>query len=158
MTEPLYWFTTAHTPGYFGWFPAPAAADASIDQFCEALHKRPHCYHVFAIPLLMTNRWRKTLLKKVDAYFVLKPVCAIWDHSQHDPLGIFISVPLSRHEPWRLRNTQPVVNFARALPEVSGDDFVQKGHLLRKFLCLARQLETMPESVVRGLLHTTEVG
>jgi hypothetical protein len=42
------WFTTAHIPGDFGWFPAPAAADAAVDQFCGALHKRPHCYHVFA--------------------------------------------------------------------------------------------------------------
>jgi hypothetical protein len=55
MTEPRDWFTTTHTPGDFGWFPAPAAADAAIDQFCEALHKRPHCYHVFAVPLLMKN-------------------------------------------------------------------------------------------------------
>jgi hypothetical protein len=40
MIEQWYWFTTAHTPGYFGWFPAPAAADAAIDHFCEALNKR----------------------------------------------------------------------------------------------------------------------
>jgi hypothetical protein len=71
--EPRDWFTTAHTPGDFGWFPEPAAADAAIDQFCEALQKRPHCSHVFAVPLLMTNRWKKTLLKAVDVYFVLKP-------------------------------------------------------------------------------------
>jgi hypothetical protein len=64
MMEPQDWFTTAHTPGDFGWFPAPAAADAAIDQFCEALHKRPHCSHVFAVSLLITNRWRKTLLRQ----------------------------------------------------------------------------------------------
>jgi hypothetical protein len=72
MTEPRDWFTTAHTPVYFGWFPTPAAADAAIDQFCKALHKRPHCSHVFTVPLIMTNRWSKTLLKAVDVYFVLK--------------------------------------------------------------------------------------
>jgi hypothetical protein len=132
--EPRDWFTTAHTPGDFGWFPAPAAEDAAIDQFCEALHKRPHCSHVFAVPLLMTNRWRKTLLKAVDVYFVLKPGCAVWDHSQHEPLGIFVSLPLSRHEPWRLWYTQPVVDLARALREVPDDDFVQKGHILCEFL------------------------
>jgi hypothetical protein len=99
MTEPRDCFTTAHTPGDFGWFPAPAAADASIDKFCEALYKRPHCSHVFYMPLIMTNRWRKTLLKAVDVYFVLKPLCAIWDHSQHEPLGIFISLSLSIHGP-----------------------------------------------------------
>jgi hypothetical protein len=46
------------------------------------------------------------LLKAVDVYFVLKPVCAISDNSQHDPLVIFISLPLSGNEPWRLRHSQ----------------------------------------------------
>jgi hypothetical protein len=124
VLEPRDWFTTAHSPGDFGWLPASAAADAAIDQFCEALHKRPHCYHAFAIPFLMMNRWRKTLLKAVDVYFVLKPVCEIWDNSQHEPLGIFISLPLSRHEPWRLRHTQPVVDLARSLLEVPDADFL----------------------------------
>jgi hypothetical protein len=96
------------------------------------------------------------LLKAVDVYFVLKFVCAIWDHSQHEPLDILIYLPLSRHEPWHLRHTHPLVDLARALREVPDDDFVHKGHLLREFLCLARQLETMPESVVRGFLHTIE--
>jgi hypothetical protein len=112
--------------GDFRRFPAPAAAVAAMDGFCEALQKIPHCYHVFAVTLLMTNRWRKTLLKAIDVYFLLKPVCALWDHSQHEPLGIFISLPLSRHEPWRLRNTQPVVDLLCALREVPDDDFVQK--------------------------------
>jgi hypothetical protein len=158
MTEPRDWFITDHTPGDFGWFLAPVAADAAIYQFCEALHERPHCSHVFAVPLLMTNRWRKMLLKAVDIYLVLKPVCVIWDHSQHEPLGMYIYLPLSRHEPWRLRHTQPMVDLARALREVPDDEFVQKRHILREFLCLARQLETMPQIVVRGLLHTTEGG
>jgi hypothetical protein len=133
MTEPRDWFTTAHTPGDFGWFPVPSAADVAIDQFGEALHKRPHCSHVFVVPLCVTNRCRKRLLQAADVYFVLKPVCVIWDHSQHDPLGIFISLPLIRHEPW-LSNNQPVVDLARALREVPDDDFVQKGNLLREFL------------------------
>jgi hypothetical protein len=55
VLETRDWFTTAHNLGDFGWFPAPAASDAAIEQFCEALHKRPHCYHVFAVPLLMSN-------------------------------------------------------------------------------------------------------
>jgi hypothetical protein len=154
ILEPRDWFTTAHKPGDFGWFPAPAAADAAV----EALHKRPHCYHVFAIPFLMTNRWRKTLLKAVDVYFVLKPVCEIWDNSQHEPLGIFISLPLSRHEPWRIMHTQPVVDLARSLQEVPEAAFVQKVHLLCEFLYWTRQLETMPEIVVRRLLHPIEGG
>jgi hypothetical protein len=156
VLEPRDWFATAHNPGDFGWFPAPATADAAIDQFCEALHKIPHCYHVFAIPFLMTNRWKKTLLKAVDVYFVLKPVCEIWDNSQHESLGIFISLPLSRHEPWRIRHTQSVVDLVRSLREVPDADFLQKGNLLCEFLYWTRQLETMPEGVVRRLLHPIE--
>jgi hypothetical protein len=115
MMEPRDWFTTAHNPGEFGWSPAPSAADMTIDQCCEALHKIPHCYHVFSVPLIMTNMVRKMLLKAVDVYFVLKHVCDIWDNSQHEPLDIFISLPLSRHEPWRLRHAQPVVDLVRIL-------------------------------------------
>jgi hypothetical protein len=134
VLEPIDWFTTALNSGHFGWFPAPDKADAVIDLFCEALHKRPHCYHVFAVPLLMMNRWMKTSLKAVDVHFVLKTVCGIWDNSQHEPLGIFISLSLSRHNPWRLRDTQPVVDLTRSLQEVPDTDFVQKGHLLCEFL------------------------
>jgi hypothetical protein len=92
--EPRDWSITAHNLGDFGWFPAPAAADAAVDKFCEALHKSPYYYHVFAIPMLMTNRSRNTMLKAVDVYFVLKPVCEIWDISQHELLGIFSLCPL----------------------------------------------------------------
>jgi hypothetical protein len=65
---------------------------------------------------------------------------------------------LSRNESWRLRHTQPVIEMARALQEVPDGDFVKKGNILPDFLCLTRQLETIPESVVWGLLHTTEGG
>jgi hypothetical protein len=138
--------------------PSAGRADTAIDQFCEALHKRLHCYHVFAILFLMTNRWSKILLKAVDVYFVLKPVCEIWDNSQHEPLGIFIYLPLSRHAPWSLRLTQPVVDLARSLREVPDTDFLQKGHLLCEFLYCTRQLETMTEGVVPRLLHPIEGG
>jgi hypothetical protein len=106
----------------------------------------------------MTNQWRKTLLKAADVYFVLKPVCEIWDNSHHEPLGIFISLHLSRHEPWHLGHTHPVVDLARTLREVPDAACVQQWHLLCKFLFWTRQLETMPESVVRILLHPIEGG
>jgi hypothetical protein len=96
----------------------------------------------------MTNRWRKTLFKAVDVHFVLKPLCEIWDNSQHEPLGILISLPLNIHEPWRLRYTHPVVDLARSLQEVPDADFIQKGHILCEFIYWTRH-ETIPESVVR---------
>jgi hypothetical protein len=126
VMEPCDWFTMAHKKGYFGWLPVLAAADAVIDQFCEALHKTPHCFNVFSVPLLMTNRWRTTLLKAADMSFVLKPVSAVWNNSQHKPLVMFISLPLSRHTPVCIRNTTPVVDLACDLREVPGDEAVIK--------------------------------
>jgi hypothetical protein len=72
------WFTQAHKPGCFGWFLAPDAADAALDQLCEAVHKFPFCFHVFAFPLLMKNCWRKQLLKATD----VRPGSEIWFFSQ----------------------------------------------------------------------------
>jgi hypothetical protein len=140
VLEPRGWFTSAHQLESFRWFLAPATADVAIDQFCDALHKRPDCFHVLAIPLLMTNRWRKHLLKATDVYFVSKAESMIWNNSQHDPLGIFISLPLSRHEPWRLRRTSPVVDMESTLRELTPDDFLQDGNILRNLLGLTRQL------------------
>jgi hypothetical protein len=40
------------------------------------------------------------------------------------------------------------------LRELPPDDFLQKRNFLRKFFGIARQLETMPEGLVRELLHT----
>jgi hypothetical protein len=154
VLEPEGWFTQAHKPGCFGWSPAPAAAGASIDQLCEAVHKRPFCFHVFAVPLLMTNFWPKQLLKAADVNFVLNPGSEIWSFSQHEPLGIFISLPLSRHEPWRIRKTKPVVDLVSVLREVQNTDHIQKWDILRKFLRLTSKLDTIPEIVVRAVLQT----
>jgi hypothetical protein len=143
VLEPEVWFTKAHTPGCVGWFPAQVTADTSIDQLCEAVHKRPVCFHVFSIPLLMTNRWRKQLPKATGVNFVLKPGSEIWPLPQHDQLGIFISLPVSRHEPWRLRKSKSVVDLANALREVKDTDHVQKGGILREFLHLMRQMDLL---------------
>jgi hypothetical protein len=154
VLEPRGWFTSGHRLGSFGWFPVPAAAYAAIVQFCDALHKRSSCFHVFAIPRMMTHRWTKQLLKATDVYFVLKAESIIWNNSQHEPIDIFISLPLSRHGPWFLRRTKTVVDVESSLRELPPDDFLQKGNILRKFLGLTRQLETMSERLVRELLHT----
>jgi hypothetical protein len=84
------WFTSTHKRVSFGWFLAPAAADAAVDQLYDALHKMPNCFHVFAIPILMTNRRRKQLLKATDTYFLLRADIMIWDNSQHICLAIYV--------------------------------------------------------------------
>jgi hypothetical protein len=136
------------------WMVSGAGRSGCGHHFCDALHKRPSCFHVFSTPLLMTNRWSKQLLKATDVYFYLKAENMIWNNSQHEPHGIFISLPLSRNEPWRLRRTKTVVDMESSLQELPPDDFLQKGNILRKFLGLTRQLETILEGLVRDLLHT----
>jgi hypothetical protein len=135
---------------------SPGRCHAAIDQFCEALYKRPCCFHVFAIPLLMTNRWRKQLSKATDVNFVVKPCTDIWGASQYEPLGVFISLPLYRHGHWRLRGTQPVADLARAMCSLQKSAYVQKGNLLREFLLLSRELDSMPEIVARQMFQTAK--
>jgi hypothetical protein len=111
----------------------PGVVDAAIYQFCEALRKHP-CFHVVAVPLPRTKPWRKQLLKATRK---------IWPFSQHESLGIFISLPLSRQK------INPLVDLASALREVQYADHIHKWDLLREFLRLMRKLDSIPESVVR---------
>jgi hypothetical protein len=98
----------------------------------------------FIFLLLTKKRWQKQLLKARGVNFVLKPGSEIWPFSQHEPLGTFIYLPLSGHEPWRLRKTKPVVDLMSALREVQDADNVHKGDIMREFICLTRQLDAMP--------------
>jgi hypothetical protein len=52
--------------------PAPLEAYAAVEQLCEAVHKRPKCTHLFMTPFLMTNRWRKQMLKATDLKLFVK--------------------------------------------------------------------------------------
>jgi hypothetical protein len=133
--------------------PPPAAADVAVEQLCEAVHKRPQCIHLFMTPFLMTNRWRKKMLKATDLKFFLKAECQVWDSSNHELLGFSIYLPLCRHEPWRMRYTATVVELESALRILPCDDLLQQGNLLCNFLEQMRKLDAMPESVVRKLLQ-----
>jgi hypothetical protein len=155
---PEGWFSDAHSRGSFLWAPPPSAAAAAVDQFYDAVHKRPCCSHVFVCPLIMTYLWRKQFLKACAFRFTMKSVCDIWPYTEHEPLGFFIFLPLSRHEPWNLRVTQPVVDLEATLREVSEDGYVLKGHLVREFLLFTRRLEVLSEGMVRGLLHAQSRG
>jgi hypothetical protein len=96
------------------------------------------------------------MFKATDFKFFLKPECHIWDSSNHEPLGLFIYLPLCRHEPWRMRYTAPLVGLERSLRSMSCNDLLQKGNLLCKFLEQTRKLDAMSEGVVRGVLQGPE--
>jgi hypothetical protein len=111
VLEPYGWFTLGHgiaafepnsdgipTPitvedhSVFLWHPAPAAAEAALEELCLAHHKHPHLRHVFICPRLFTHTWRKRLFKFVDLTFNLSPgfILGVWPASQHEPLVIGI--------------------------------------------------------------------
>jgi hypothetical protein len=106
----------------------------------------------------MTYLWRKQLLKACAFRFTMKSVCDIWPYTEHEPLDFFIVLPLSRHEPWNLRGTKPVVDLEAALLEVPEDDYISKGHLVREFLLFTRRLEGLSEGMVRGVLQAQSRG
>jgi hypothetical protein len=127
VLSPEGWYTDGHKQGHFLWDPPAAAADAAVEQFCKAVHKRPQCTHLFMTPFLMTNRRRKQMLKATDLKFFLKADCQVRDSSNHAPLGLFINLPLCRHEPWHMRYTAAVVKFESSLHSLPCDDLLQKG-------------------------------
>jgi hypothetical protein len=64
---PCDWYRSRKDSCPLVWCPAPAAADACLDQLGKCIHMRPHqTTHVVLIPRLMTSRWQKTLGKICD--------------------------------------------------------------------------------------------
>jgi hypothetical protein len=113
-----------------------ASACGGWGQLYDAVHKRPCCLHVFVYPLIMTNLWRKQLLKACLFRLTVKSVYEVWSYTEHEPLGVFVVLPLSRHEPYIIWGTKPVMYLEAALREVPEDDYILKGHIVRKFLSI----------------------
>jgi hypothetical protein len=131
----------------------PAAADAALEQFGQSIHKRPHQMHLVLIPRLMTFRWRKLLGKICDLVFMVPLGTEPWGVSKYEPLIVALYLPLSRHEPWRLHRTPMLEHVKRSLhdllPATSGWGWL----VLHELLQQAQNLESMPVSMVRPLLH-----
>ena len=108
---------------------------------------------------LVTAQWCKQLHKCADVVLTLKPHAPFWDKSQDEPLLLALCLPLIRHFPWQIRNTQLVAQLLewdlRGLPQ----DFLEwAGPLLRKFLDTTRALDGMSESLVWELLCPAPIG
>jgi hypothetical protein len=85
------------------WHPAPAAADAALEELCLSRLKRPSIRHVFLCPRLFTHTWRKRLFKFSDFMFNLSPgfVPNVWAASQFEPFVVAVFLPLRTAPPWR---------------------------------------------------------
>jgi hypothetical protein len=150
---PEGWFTTAMTDGNYLWTPAPAAADVAGEQMARAIHKHPYSCHIFVAPRLMTARWRRRVAKLSDFKFELDAGFEHWGKERHEPLLIFVCLPLSCHRPWKLRGCRFVGQAEGKLRQLSSAPEGRVRRVLRQLLIKARNLDSMPEGVVRGMLH-----
>ncbi len=101
------------------WFPAPATADAALEQLAKVTHKHPNHMHLIVIPRLMTFMWRKMLKKISDLVFTIPAGSDIWPLTHFEPLIVGICLPLSRHPPWKLKGTPMLVQVEGVLRGLS---------------------------------------
>ena len=97
--EPTDWFDSAHSFSNCVWAPPPAAADVVVEQLSLARHKRSTCLHLVVVPRLFTGHWRKHLSRATDFYFKLEND-ELWPLAEmHEPVLIFVCLPLITHSP-----------------------------------------------------------
>jgi hypothetical protein len=99
---PKDWFTHGATPRNCVWAPAPAAADAAAEQMAGRIHQHPGLCHVFVAPRLMTARWRRKVGKLSNFHLEIGAGSSVWTKARHEPLLMYVCLPLSRHRPWTL--------------------------------------------------------
>jgi len=101
----------------FLWHPPPAAAGAAVEQLSFSRHKRPDLLHMFVCPRLLTQMWRKQLLKVADLVFTL-PVGSrpnMWPASMYEPLVIGLVLPFLPVFPWIRRRTPTLLEVESQL-------------------------------------------
>lgn len=99
ILDPVGWFSKAQGDGNFLWMPPPTAADVVADDLGDAIVKRPYCYHVIIVPTLMMGRWRGDLSNVTTCRFEIPARTTFWGPDCHEPLTLFIYIPLCRYEP-----------------------------------------------------------
>jgi hypothetical protein len=134
------------------WTPAPAAADAAVEQLCMANLKRTSTTHIIIIPRLLTSRWRKHLSKTADVVVTLPLNGSYWGVSQHEPLLLAICFPLIRCNPWKLKGTLFMGRLERSVSELPPSGEGGLGIILREFCLQAWALGGMSQRLVRSVL------
>jgi hypothetical protein len=148
MTE-KDWFKHGRTSQNCIWAPAPAAAEVAAKQTGRAIHQHPSSFHMFVVPRLMTSRWRRWVGRLADFIMEPGPGCNVWGKDWHEPLLIFVCLPLSIHIAWKLRGTCLLVDHARKLRILHKADCKRRGYILRQLLGKTGRLELILESMAR---------
>ena len=118
------------------WTPPPAAGDVAAEYMAQAIHKRPNATHIYICPRLMTSRWQRIVRKTSDLFLYIPCHTELWGHDQHEPLILAISLPLSRHRPWKHGGTPRFEHYSKILPGLFGGNFGEASAVLRE--CIAR--------------------
>jgi hypothetical protein len=141
--------------GTFLWTPAPAVASVAMEELRRSRHKRENSVHLFACPRLMTNRWRKLVLKEADFVFEV-PVgtAGVWEKNMHEPLLIAVCLPFLEHSPWKIGGTPRILELGRQLRGVWKDPTGDPRVILRKLLNIPRRLSGVSAELVRRVLHS----
>jgi hypothetical protein len=147
--EPDDWFKHGHLGKQMLWSPPPAAGEAASEQMAHMIHKYPNTCHLFVCPRLMTAR----VGRLADFKFEIQAGSDVWTKSRHEPLLIYVCLPLSTHSPWKLKGTKFMDGLERKMRELHKTNRKRRGRLLRKLFVQARGLDSLPKGLVRGMLQ-----
>jgi hypothetical protein len=137
----------------------------AIEELRRSRHNnnnRNDILHIFVCPpCLMTNCWRKLVLREADFVFEV-PVgtTGVWEKQMHDPLLIaMISLPFLSHSPWKIGQTPRFwLWLERRLCRVWKDPDGDPRVILRKLLKLPRRLSGLQAELVGRVLYSTGGG
>jgi len=168
VLEPKHWFYEAHDlrtndqtiPGdariessTYLWSPPPAIADVALEQLRYARLKRQSSIHIFIVPKLFLNLWRRQFYKVMELVLIVPPHLSFWPSSMFEPLLIGFCFPLIRFKPWTIKGTPKLVSVEREMQKMWSEKGVDGRDCLREFLLVIRKLPAVSESVVRSLLY-----
>mgnify|MGYP006313848673 CR=1 FL=1 len=138
--------------------PPPAIADVAVEKAAEAHHLRPWNTHLFILPSLMTNRWRRQLLKASDLLLVL-PFGRLWPReTEFERLTLALIFPLLRGAPWRIKLAEFWKQVVHSLQRMRDPDESFIWDCLCQLWVQAGRVEPMPSSFSRGMLHHSPLG
>ena len=133
--------------------PPPFAADIAISELWRARIKRQSSTHVFVVPKLCAPLWIKQVFKAADVVFEIPAGQSFWTKEMHEPLLIAIVFPFIRSKPWQLRSTPKMHSMVSELRRMLKSEDLDSRDLLRQFWEKCHRLRSMPENVVRRVLH-----
>ena len=144
--------------GEFVWTPAPAAAEACLEELRKARHKHQDSSHIILIPRLMAPFWRRHLNKVCDFVFEL-PLgkLTVWKEDMFEPLTIGLVLPYLSHRPWQLKQSPVLVGLQKQLRKVWESDPVSSGPILRQLWDLSGHLGSMSEELALRVLRSFEL-